>query len=186
MRKELKDKLRQDPIKWELYKQKRKEHYKRNYKRIKADPIRYEKLKNRRRKYYEKINSETKETKFKRRSKSPYYQKKQGYQRYKCHVFQIMANRCNIRCKISKVKAIDLWRLTKKQGIRCTISGERLTVDNISLDHIIPVSKGGTNALDNLRLVTRAVNTAKHTMSDDEFFLFCQNIVNRNVHSLFT
>jgi 5-methylcytosine-specific restriction endonuclease McrA len=181
MKKELKEKLKQDPKRYKEYLQSRKDAYKRKMKRIKSDPVRYEKLRKKWKRHYEKVIGISRKKRLERRSKSPYYQKKMGYQRYKCHTFQIIARYANNRCKIGKVKALDLWNLAKKQGLCCPISGEKLTVDNISLDHITPIIKGGTNALDNLRLVTRAVNTAKHTMSDAEFFSFCQNIVNRHI-----
>jgi 5-methylcytosine-specific restriction endonuclease McrA len=181
MRKELKEKLKQDSKRYKHYKQKRKEAYKRKIKRIRNDPIRYEKLRKKWKRYYEKITVISREKKMERRSKSPYWQKKMGYQRYKCHTFQLMARHTNRLCKIGKITALDLWSLAKKQGLRCPISGEKLTIENISVDHIIPRSKGGTNILENLRLVTRAVNTAKHTMSDAEFFSFCQNIVNHHI-----
>jgi 5-methylcytosine-specific restriction endonuclease McrA len=115
-----------------------------------------------------------------RRKHSPYYQAN-SYERAKHHIFKLIANRTNQRCSKGKIRAKDLWRMAKKQALCCPISGEKLTRENISLDHIIPIANGGTNALSNLRLVTLKVNTAKHTMSDAEFFSFCQNIVNRNI-----
>lgn len=74
----------------------------------------------------------------------------------------------------------------QKQALYCPISGEKLTRENISIDHIIPLTKGGTNAVNNLRFVTLKVNTAKHIMSDIEFVSFCQNIVNKNAQLLRT
>ena len=180
MKKELKKKLKQDPKRYKRYLQSRRNAYKRKMERIKSDPIRYEKLRKKWKLHYEKVVGISRKEKLERRSQSPYYQKEMGWQRYKCHIFQIMARYANKRCRVGKVKALDLWSLAKKQELRCPISGEKLNVNNVSLDHITPIIKGGTNTLDNLRLVTRAVNTAKHTMSDAEFFSFCQNIINHN------
>ena len=181
VKKELKAKLKQDPKRYEHYKQTRREARKRKFQQIKNDPVLYKKYKQKQKKRYQKIREQNRIKKLLRYSKSPYYQKKMGYQRYKCHTFGVIAKYTNGRCKIGKVTAQDLWSLAKKQGLHCPISGEKLTTENISIDHIKALSKGGTNALDNLRLVTRAVNTAKHTMSDAEFFSFCQNIVNRHI-----
>lgn len=181
MKKELKEKLKQDPERYKHYLQIRREARKRKLQRIKSDPIRYEKYKRKQRKRYEKIREENRIKRMMRRSKSPYWQRKSGYQRYKCHTFKTIARYTNKRCKIGKVTAQDLWSCAKKQKLCCPISGEKLTTKNISIDHIIPLSKGGTNTLDNLRLVTRAVNIAKHTMSDAEFLSFCQNIVSRHI-----
>lgn len=141
MKKELKDKIRQDPQRYELYKQQRREAYKRKMERIKNDPIRYAKLKRKWQRRGERLKIESRKKRLERRSKSPYWQKPMGYQRYKCHILQKMAKFANNRCKIGKVRAIDLFSIAKKQGLRCPISGEFLTADNISLDHITSITK---------------------------------------------
>ena len=55
MKKELKEKLKQDPERYKHYLQIRREARKRKLQRIKSDPIRYEKYKRKQRKRYEKI-----------------------------------------------------------------------------------------------------------------------------------
>ena len=59
--------------------------------------------------------------------------------------------------------------LVVAQKCRCALTGERLTVDNVSIDHIVPVAKGGTNELSNLRLLTKRVNKALWDSSDEDF-----------------
>jgi 5-methylcytosine-specific restriction endonuclease McrA len=108
------------------------------------------------------------------------YWQRQGYDRYfKYSPFKRLASRSNYRCKEGKIKPFELWCLAKKQKLICPLTGEKLTVENISVDHKIPISKGGTNYISNLQLVTRRANTIKNNMSMNEFYLFCKNIVDR-------
>lgn len=61
------------------------------------------------------------------------------------------------------------------QKCRCALTGERLTVENVSVDHIVPVSKGGTNELDNLQLLTKKVNLIKRDCED--FIILCKRVL---------
>lgn len=45
-----------------------------------------------------------------------------------------------------------------------------------SLDHITPVSKGGTDTVDNLAIVLSSVNSAKGTMTLEEFVAMCRMV----------
>lgn len=74
--------------------------------------------------------------------------------------------------------AWELWKLAKKQKLICSLTGRKLTIKNISVDHILPLSKGGTNALNNLRFVDRHANLARLTFSDNELFELAKDIVN--------
>lgn len=47
----------------------------------------------------------------------------------------------------------------------------------MSIDHVVPRSKGGTHDAGNLRWVLTLANVAKDAMSDDVFFDLCQAIV---------
>jgi 5-methylcytosine-specific restriction endonuclease McrA len=48
--------------------------------------------------------------------------------------------------------------LAKKQGNRCGICGQPMRAGAVQHDHIIPVSRGGTDAVWNLRLSHKACN----------------------------
>ena len=115
--------------------------------------------------------------KLEKRSKSPYWQVK-GYHRYKRHKFYLMAQRTNYRCE-GKITALDLWNIAKKQKLICPLTGEKLTCENISVDHIVPTSKGGANTPSNIQLVTNHANTIKNNMDLTELLHFCQAIVQR-------
>lgn len=65
-----------------------------------------------------------------------------------------------------------------QQKFLCRYTGEPLTPDSTSPDHIVPCSSGGTDESDNIALVTRDVNYAKGAMSLEAFRLMCQRVVN--------
>lgn len=77
-----------------------------------------------------------------------------------------------------KLAAWDLWKIAKAQKMKCPFTGEKLTSLNASLDHIIPVSKGGTNEPSNIRLVVKWVNLMRLNYSDYEFIEMCHKISN--------
>lgn len=50
--------------------------------------------------------------------------------------------------------------IARDQGV-CYICGDKPTGFNLTLDHIVPVSKGGTHTPDNLRVACRSCNSRK-------------------------
>ena len=70
----------------------------------------------------------------------------------------------------------ELLQLLERQAYKCALSGRPLTPDDCSLDHVTPVSRGGEHVIDNIQLVTRAINTAKHTMTNEEFISMCCDV----------
>jgi 5-methylcytosine-specific restriction endonuclease McrA len=83
--------------------------------------------------------------------------------------------------------AWDLAILWKRQRGRCALTGERLDRSNAHLDHVVPVRRGGTNSLSNVRWVTEAANRAKHTLLDSELLELCAQVIAthaRSQHSL--
>lgn len=145
----------------------------------KNDPKKYQELLQKWREYGKRKRLRKNKEKLKRRSKS-YYWQVEGYHRYKCHTFRRMAKRIHQRCNKKRITALDLWSIAKKQKLICPLTGEKLTAKNISVDHILPITKGGANNKSNLRLITFEANTAKNSMTDNEFISFCQKIVNHN------
>jgi len=77
----------------------------------------------------------------------------------------------------SKIRASDIQRKFDEQGGRCAYTGDELTPENLTADHYIPVSRGGSLGVENVRLVTEQVNRAKHTMSMEEFIELCRKVV---------
>jgi len=65
----------------------------------------------------------------------------------------------------------------------CYLTGKPLDLTKSStyeLDHIIPISRGGDNSIDNLGLCSKEANQAKGAMTNEEFILLCQLVVKHN------
>lgn len=68
----------------------------------------------------------------------------------------------------------DLMQLLKRQEFRCALSGKKLTPDTAELDHILPRSNGGTNAIINLQWLDKRINRMKGQMTQEEFIECCR------------
>ena len=75
------------------------------------------------------------------------------------------------------VSRAQLEQLLKKQRKRCALPGRDLHPGNVSLDHVWPMSKGGSSDVDNVQLVTREANAAKGGLTPDEFLRLCQDVL---------
>lgn len=80
--------------------------------------------------------------------------------------------------KAIRVAVGPLFELLKKQEYKCALSGRELSPDNCEADHVIPVSRGGSNTMENIQLVRSEVNAAKGTMTLDEFISMCNDVAN--------
>lgn len=72
------------------------------------------------------------------------------------------------------ITARDLARLWKRQRGLCALSGVRLD-RSAELDHKMPRSRGGSDAIENLQWVTHAANFAKRDLTVQEFHALCLN-----------
>lgn len=79
--------------------------------------------------------------------------------------------------KKDRVRPNDIVRILESQQYRCAYTGDELTPDNVSADHLVPVAMGGAHGIENIRLVIRDVNRMKGTMSLDEFVALCRKVV---------
>ena len=93
--------------------------------------------------------------------------------------FHIRANNLKIRAKVRHEVATtaEVSRLWKQQLGTCPVTGRRLNRESAQLDHIIPLVKGGSDLVGNLRWVHRDVNYAKRDLLDDDFFRLCLDVV---------
>lgn len=62
----------------------------------------------------------------------------------------------------------DVDRLYSSQCERCA-GCKRSLKTGYEIDHVMPVSRGGSNTADNLQLLCRPCNRAKHAMHPDEW-----------------
>ena len=97
----------------------------------------------------------------------------------KTHPFVKMSKSMKSQYKV-EITPLQFWRLVKSQKCLCAISGLKLTSDNISIDHIIPRSKGGTHDISNLQLVTKIVNNMRSNYDIQDFVELCTQIVKYN------
>ena len=74
----------------------------------------------------------------------------------------------------------SLFKQIKQQHYRCHLSGIVLDVCDASVDHIIPLSRGGTNTMDNVAIVHATINRMKGTMTDAEFASWCIKVAEWN------
>jgi hypothetical protein len=75
-----------------------------------------------------------------------------------------------------KANAEQLMQLIKRQSFRCALSGVEISPETARLDHIMPVSQGGTDEIVNLQWLHVDANTAKGTMSQEQFILMCRRV----------
>lgn len=83
-----------------------------------------------------------------------------------------------------KPNSRKLRQLVEWQGFRCALTGDPITPENCEIDHIVPLSKGGENAMENLQVVLTEVNRAKNTMTQEEFVEMCCKVASPNRSSL--
>lgn len=80
----------------------------------------------------------------------------------------------------SQVTQAMLLRMAEQQGYRCAYTGDELTPQTVSVDHIKPVSNGGRHTAANLQLVRHDVNRAKGSMSHEDFVAMCVAVANQH------
>lgn len=56
-----------------------------------------------------------------------------------------------------------------KSGGCCELCGQRLSLENMTLDHIVPLSMGGKDDMENLQAVCYACNQFKSNILPDDF-----------------
>ncbi len=76
-----------------------------------------------------------------------------------------------------KVTTSQIKKLIESQSYRCALSNRELTPETASLDHKQPISRGGTHEIANLWVVSHLVNTAKGSLTVEEFISMCRDVV---------
>lgn len=74
------------------------------------------------------------------------------------------------------VNRADIYAQLDRQGYRCQLTGRELTPENASLDHVHPISKGGSHSAENIQVIIKEANAAKGTLSEDEFLTLCRDV----------
>jgi 5-methylcytosine-specific restriction endonuclease McrA len=66
--------------------------------------------------------------------------------------------------------------LLERQQYRCALTGRDLTPETASLDHIVPVCRGGEHHIVNTQVLEYSVNRAKGTLTNEEFIVLCGEV----------
>lgn len=80
----------------------------------------------------------------------------------------------------AKVTGKALFALAKSNGFRCALSGVEMHPDDASIDHVVPLSKGGDHSMCNMAIIHMAVNRMKGEMDHAEFVRWCTLIARWN------
>ncbi len=73
-----------------------------------------------------------------------------------------------------------LFALVKGKGFRCALSGVEMQPDDASVDHVVPLSKGGEHSMNNIAIIHMVVNRMKGDMNHAEFIRWCTLIARWN------
>lgn len=134
----------------EKVKETRKEYYKNNTEKVKK---------------YELINKEKRKE-----------QRKQWVEnnREKIRKYAI-ADSHNRRQKIKetglKIKTEDICSLFNQQGEICFYCKKTFSKKELTIDHYIPISKGGLHTIENIRIACKYCNSSKHAKMPEEWML---------------
>ena len=90
-------------------------------------------------------------------------------------------------CSLTRKEKIGKHKLTttgiriilKKQRCRCIYCGVKLDSKNLTLDHRIPLSRNGKNAVDNIDCTCYDCNVLKHARTKSEFKAFLKRYLSR-------
>lgn len=67
-----------------------------------------------------------------------------------------------------------------RQGGKCSMCGDKINYLNITVDHVIPISKGGTNTLDNMEAMCYTCNQMKRDHMKSDFLKHIEKIYKSN------
>jgi len=86
------------------------------------------------------------------------------------------------RANGTKDPNLNLTELTKKIGDnpRCYLTGDVINLNNpqeYSLDHIVPLTKGGQNTLENCGLISKNANVFKSDLLLEDVYRLCEKIL---------
>lgn len=89
--------------------------------------------------------------------------------------------RSNLKTKQRlQINREHLVKLIEDQAYRCKLSGIELTPNTSSLDHVVPVSKGGEHVVGNVVWVHAEINRMKGQLSIEEFVSLCSKVAQYN------
>jgi len=79
-----------------------------------------------------------------------------------------------------RLTAKRILEMIERQGHRCALTGAVLTPNTASIDHIVPLVRGGKHHPDNAHVVTRDVNRMKGQLTVAEFVGVCRLVADHH------
>lgn len=104
-------------------------------------------------------------------------------------ILYMKLQRFSMNRKTRKVKQqFSLQDLIDKIGDNptCYLTGRPIDLSDgrsYHLDHIVPISRGGSNDLSNCQIACKEANQAKNNLSYNEFVKLCQEVINKSQSS---
>lgn len=145
--------LSKDPKRIEQKNQKRKEYYKRNSDKARLDRMIY---------YWENREQEIeKNKKWKENNRQRIIEYRKKYNNEKPYVKRNSEAKRRASKKTTNVENIDIREIIKRDGTICWLCLKNCPPDNITLDHIVPLSRGGSHTYENIALAHRECNSKK-------------------------
>lgn len=77
------------------------------------------------------------------------------------HCERLIAPGARCECRRGAYRAPEYRKLLPPVGLPCALQGDRCTHWATTWDHIVPISRGGTNSHDNLQPACRPCNSSK-------------------------
>lgn len=74
------------------------------------------------------------------------------------------------------------WRVYRRDGFRCVYCQKRVKPDQLTLDHVIPKARGGSNKIRNLVTACADCNSAKGSMDPKAWVAYLGTISDNIAH----
>ena len=88
-------------------------------------------------------------------------------------------------CVLSKKQKLDVY---ERDGYKCQLCGRDMDYtaeySSFSVDHIMPLSRGGTNESDNLQTCCKSCNSRKGTKTTEEYIQYKHKVYNQQFFDL--
>jgi len=120
--------------------------------------------------------------KIKQHSKKTYSKKSGLSKKLKSFAYKYGKVRHTLQRKNKKDSLLKVSDVMKSLGEhpKCYLTGDSINLEDISsysLDHKLPISKGGESTLENLGLTTRDANKCKSDLTETEFIALCKKVL---------